>query len=236
MRPVNKGAIPKNADGSDKNFTDYKQAKDDLRTRLGSFCSYCEMNIDNQPDIEHISPKSKKPELEKEWNNFLVACKSCNIIKDNNNEDRDGFVFPDTHNTAFLYNYSILGVSVKDNLPNDVKILATATFNLVQLNRKLDTSSRTDDRALARLHAWDKAQDALKDFLELLPVTSTPEKKHALVNLAANTCNGFFSLWIQIFKDYPEVKKAILENVRGTAIECYDESFNPKENLRRSDS
>ncbi len=228
MRPVNKGSIPKNTDGSDKKFTDYKQVKDDLRTRLGSFCSYCEMNIDNQPDIEHVSPKSKKPELETDWNNFLLACKPCNIIKDNNNANRDGYVFPDTHNTAFLYDYSILGVRVKDNLPNDVKILATATFNLVQLNRKLDTSSRTDDRALARLNAWNKAQDALKDFLEL------PEN-NAMIRQTARSCNGFFSLWIQIFKDYPEVKKAILENVSGTDMECYDENFNPKENLRRSD-
>lgn len=40
-------------------------------------------------------------------------------------------------------------------------------------------------------------------------------------------------MWIQIFKDYPEVKKAILENVSGTALECYDENYNPKEDLSR---
>lgn len=235
MRPINRGEIPKKEDGvTDKVYTSYKQAKDDLRGRLGAFCSYCEMNIDNQSDIEHVSPKSKNPELEKKWNNFLLACKSCNIIKDNNNETRDGFVFPDTHNTAFLYEYSIDGVRVKNDLPENIKALAKATFDLVQLDRKLDTSGRSDDRKVARNNSWEKAQEALKDFLELLPVTSAPEKKHALVNLAASTCNGFFSLWIQIFKDYPEVKKAILENTNGTDMECYDENFNPKENLRRA--
>ena len=40
-------------------------------------------------------------------------------------------------------------------------------------------------------------------------------------------------MWIQIFKDYPEVKKAILENVSGTALECYDENYNAKEDLSR---
>ncbi len=103
MRPINRGLIPKNEDGTDKIYTSYGQAKDDLRERLSSFCSYCEMNIDNQPDIEHVSPKSKNSDLEKEWNNFLLGCKTCNIIKDDKNENRNGFVFPDTHNTSFLY-------------------------------------------------------------------------------------------------------------------------------------
>jgi uncharacterized protein (TIGR02646 family) len=230
MRPVNRGNIPKQEDGvSDKVYTSYKQAKDDLRDRLGSFCSYCEMNIDNQPDIEHVSPKSKNPELENEWNNFLLACKSCNIIKNNNNDNRKNYVFPDTHNTSFLYEYSIDGVRVKDDLHEDIKALATATFDLVQLNRKLDTSGRLDDRIVARNNSWEKAQEALKDFLEL-------PTHDAMIRQTARSCNGFFSMWIQIFQDYPEVKKAILENVNGTNMECYDENFNPKKDLQRSAS
>jgi len=226
MRPVNRGEIPKKEDGSDKVYTSYKQAKDDLRERLGSYCSYCEMNIENQPDIEHVSPKSKDPTLEKEWSNFLSACKSCNIIKDDNNDGRNGYVFPDTHNTSFLYEYSENNVTVKDNLPDDIKVLATATFNLVNLNRKLDTSNMTDDRQFARNNSWNKAQEALKDFLVL------PEND-AMIRQTARSCNGFFSMWIQIFKDYPEVKKAILENINGTDMQCYDENFNPKEDLSR---
>ncbi len=226
MRPVNRGRIPKDENGIDKVYTSYKQAKDDLRERLDSFCSYCEMNIDNQADIEHVSPKSKNPDLEKEWNNFLLACKTCNNMKDNINDTRDGFVFPDTHNTSFLYEFSINGVRVKDDLSSTIKILATATFDLVKLNRDVDTTSRIDDRKLARNNSWNKAQEALADFLEL---SDNP----AMIRQTARSCNGFFSLWIQVFKDYPEVKKAILKNVHGTAMECYDENLNPKEDLIR---
>ena len=226
MRPVNRGDIPKNEDGTDKIYTKYGQAKDDLRNRLGSFCSYCEMNIDNQPDIEHISPKSKNPELETTWDNFLLACKPCNIIKDNNNQDRMGYVFPDTHNTAFLYEYSMKDIKVRDDLDNSIKELATATFDLVQLNRKFDTSGRSDDRAIARLNSWDKAQEAFNDLLEL-------PTEPAMIRQTARSCNGFFSMWIQIFKDYPEVKKAILENINGTALDCYDEDSNPIEDISR---
>ena len=226
MRPVNRGLIPKNEDGTDKVYASFGQAKDDLRERLSSFCSYCEMNIDNQPDIEHVSPKSKNSDLEKVWSNFLLGCKTCNTIKNNKNDNRNGFVFPDTHNTSFLYEYSNSGIKVKDNLLEDIKLLATATFDLVELNRDTDTTGRTDDRKLARNNSWNKAQEAFKDFLEL-------PHNEAMIRQTARSCNGFFSMWIQIFKDYPEVKKAILENVSGTALECYNENYNPKEDLNR---
>jgi uncharacterized protein (TIGR02646 family) len=225
MRAVEKGLIPKDEDGTDKIYTKYGQAKDDLRDRLSSFCSYCEMNIDNQPDIEHVSPKSKNSDLETSWDNFLLACKPCNIIKDNNNDDRIGYVFPDTDNTSFLYEYSITGVKVRDDLDDAIKVLATKTFNLVKLNRKLDTSGRSDDRAMARLNSWHKAQDALNDLIE----SPSP----AMTRATARSCNGFFSMWIQLFKDYPEVKKAILENVNGTALDCYDEDFSPIDEISR---
>ena len=226
MRPVSKGEIPRKEDGSNREYTSYGQAKDDLRDRIDSFCSYCEMNIENQPDIEHVSPKSTNPDLETTWSNFLLACKPCNIIKSNDNENRDGYVFPDTNNTSFLYEYSINGVKVRDDLEDDIKDLATATFDLVKLNRKLDTSNRSDDRAIARLNSWHKAQEALVDLLEL-PTNA------AMIRQTARSCNGFFSMWIQIFKDYPEVKRNILNNVSGTALDCYDENINPIENISR---
>ena len=226
MRPIKKGAVPKKEDRTDKEYTSYGQAKDDLRDRIDSFCSYCEMNIENQPDIEHVSPKSTNPDLETTWSNFLLACKPCNIIKSNDNKNRDGYVFPDTNNTSFLYEYSINGVKVRDNLEDDIKDLATATFDLVELNRKLDTSNRSDDRAIARLNSWNKAQEALVDLLEL-PTNA------AMIRQTARSCNGFFSMWIQIFKDYPEVKRNILNNVAGSALDCYDENINPIENISR---
>ena len=226
MRSINKGTVPKKEDGTDKEYTSYGQAKDDLRDRIDSFCSYCEMNIENQPDIEHVSPKSVNPHLETAWSNFLLACKPCNIIKSNDNETRDGYVFPDTNNTSFLYEYSINGVKVKDDLDDQIKVLATATFNLVKLNRKVDTSNRSDDRAIARLNSWNKAQEALIDLLEL---PTDP----AMIRATARSCNGFFSMWLQIFKDYPEVKRNILNNVAGTALDCYDENINPIENISR---
>ncbi len=74
MRPVNKGVVS-------KVYTDYKMAKWDLVKRLGNYCSYCEMNTDNQNDVEHVVSKSKDNSLKLSWENFLIGCKTCNIIK-----------------------------------------------------------------------------------------------------------------------------------------------------------
>ncbi len=230
MRPVNRGFVPKNEDGTDKIYINYRQAKDDLIERLGSFCSYCEMGVKNQPDIEHVIPKSVNPDLERKWDNFLLACKPCNIIKDNNNKSREGYVFPDTQNTAFLYEYSISGVKVRDDLDAETKKLANATFNLVELNRPTDTTNREDDRARARHTSWGEAQDALADYLILLP--STPNRE-ILVKRIAKSCQGFFTQWLQVFKEHPKVKRAILENVAGSAMECYDKKINPLKKLSR---
>lgn len=102
MRPVNKG------NGNNKNYSEYKYAKDDLKNVLGPYCSYCEMNISNQADIEHVEPQSKNSNLINSWSNWLLACKTCNRMKLNNKNSRIGYIFPDDDNTGFAYTYSII--------------------------------------------------------------------------------------------------------------------------------
>lgn len=51
MRTIDKGR-------NEKIVSDYKQFRDDLVERIGCYCSYCEMKIDNQPDVEHVVSKS----------------------------------------------------------------------------------------------------------------------------------------------------------------------------------
>lgn len=232
MRPINRGAIPKNEDGSDLEFKAYSAVKIPLKDRLGSFCSYCEMNIDNQVDIEHVSPKSKNPDLELDWSNFLLGCKACNTIKGNSNQDRDGYVFPDQDNTAFLYDYLTSDVKVDPTLDTNIKPLAQATLDLVQLDRRVDTSNRADDRFYAREQARAKANLALEQYIKIS--SSAPHVTPDLNIMTANSCNSFFSMWLQIFKDYPEVKRLILQNVSGTAMKCYDQNILPIKELERS--
>ncbi len=218
MRPINKGTAP-------TVYTKYSEAKDDLRDKLGNYCSYCEMNISNGMDIEHISPKSKNDDLINNWDNLLIACKVCNRIKSDNNENRIGYIFPDTHNTAYAYKYAKTKVSVNESLVEDENVLAQATIDLVDINRKKDSTNRKDDRYVARLVEWEKAIDSLKDYES----NSCDE----VLRQIGRTPSGFISSWLTVFKDHIEVKKEILSKTLGTDYRCFDDDFNPVKSLAK---
>ena len=217
MRPIKRG---KNS----KIYTEYGQAKDDLKNEFGAYCSYCEMNTDNQVDIEHILPKEHYPTLITEWSNFLLACKACNRQKWDKNIKKENYIFPDTDNTAYAYKYSQTKVTVNQDLDDNEKILAQNTLDLVDINRKKDSKKRDDDR-VTRSQEWNKALDSLADYKEC----KTPQ----MLRQIGRSPSGFFSSWLEIFKEYPEIKKEILENVNGSAMECYDEDINPIQSLVR---
>lgn len=227
MRPVDKRKHPLDENGDPKEYTEYGQAKDDLKNALGYYCSYCEMNISNQADVEHVIPK-KKPkgkDLILDWGNFLLGCKTCNREKSNNNDDREGYLFPDTHNTAYAYKYTKTKVLINSELTDEESEKAQATLDLVNINRKKDSNGRVDDRRFARLREWQKAVESLKDYKIF---SSEP-----MARQIGRSPEGFFSLWLEVFKDYPEVKKEILCNKPGTAQKCYDQEWNPVKTLKR---
>jgi len=70
MRPVQRGPEPVDADGSERQFRDYKDARTDLIDRIGQYCSYCEMKLDAALDVEHVQPKTHHPNLKLAWSNF----------------------------------------------------------------------------------------------------------------------------------------------------------------------
>ncbi|MGE3794169.1 MAG: HNH endonuclease [Dehalococcoidia bacterium] len=54
-----------------------------LEVETGGKCAYCESRIDHVdfPNIEHIVPKSRFPDLVCDWGNLTLACTKCNIAK-----------------------------------------------------------------------------------------------------------------------------------------------------------
>lgn len=54
-----------------------------LKDETGSKCAYCDSRIGHvsYPHVEHMVPKSVRPELAHEWDNLTVACAVCNVEK-----------------------------------------------------------------------------------------------------------------------------------------------------------
>lgn len=100
MRPVQRGAAPASP------FTEYRQAFKPLRDRLGAYCSFCEREIPTHLAVEHVQSKAKHPNLELVWENFLLACGNCNSTKNDRNDTRAGYLWPDENNTQLAFSYA----------------------------------------------------------------------------------------------------------------------------------
>jgi 5-methylcytosine-specific restriction endonuclease McrA len=56
------------------------------------------------PEVEHVIPVANQgPELD--WDNFLLACKYCNVNKLDHNKDRTSYIWPDQDNTFRALEY-----------------------------------------------------------------------------------------------------------------------------------
>jgi uncharacterized protein (TIGR02646 family) len=61
----------------------HRQIKETLRLEVQKRCAYCEAFVDDVsfPHVEHIVPKSARPELAHRWRNLTSACGRCNTAK-----------------------------------------------------------------------------------------------------------------------------------------------------------
>jgi uncharacterized protein (TIGR02646 family) len=227
MRPVDKGVAL-------KTYTNYKKARDDLIDRIGCICSYCEMPINNSAEVEHVIPKNYDKTLELKWENFLLSCTYCNSTKNDRNQSRDEYIFPDEDNTALAFIYSENKIIEPSKILTDKEtVLARNTISLMRLDRdkeEIAIGNYRDTRWLSRQNVWNEAKEWLndyKDYQEENIKEFTIKKIKSVVNFS-----GFFSIWMTVFKDYPEVKNAIINGVKGTAVNCFDQDGNPKRGVR----
>lgn len=232
MRPVERGAWP-TKNGERVKFKKYSRARGDLVDRMGQFCSYCEQMLPASVAVEHVQPKALEPGLEKDWENFLLACTNCNSTKGDKEVDLNQFVWPDKDYTYLYFSYSADGkVRVKSGLSSREKEKAEALIKLVGLQKrppKVGTvayQEASDRRWVNRKAEWAIAETVKKDdYLVLKEVF--PER--ALNTLAVAAGKGFWSVWYTVFKDLPEVRKRLIEQYKGTCAGCFDSSGRPVE-------
>lgn len=224
MRPVERGSRPLNSDGSPKLYTAYANARRDLIERMGQYCAYCNQKLPASLAVEHVQPKSLAAELVVEWENFLLTCTNCNSHKSDKPVTLASFVWPDVHNTHMAFIYTSDGkVKVNDGLPELVKNKAQQLLDLVGLQKYPNNPTASDRRWINRKEAFLKASLALTLYKEAAKKGAAAEFEKALGIWSSD--NGFFSVWLFIFNDYPNVKKEIIKAFVGTA-NCFNQNYN----------
>ncbi|WP_217542796.1 HNH endonuclease [Vibrio metschnikovii] len=233
MRPVRRGASP-----FQNKLSNYKDAKTDLISRISkgeykgihvaSYCSYCERPIKQNLAVEHIQPKKgkyAKPELEVSWSNFLLSCVNCNSTKGSRGVFFDYLFFPDRDNTFNAFVYSPDGRVIAN--PNNgvaVQNVAKNTLWLTGLDKDSDETLDINgnlialDRVSQRMEVWGIAEMHLDMYIRN---ADNNDIKDAIVFMMLSS--GYFSIWMTIFSEYPEMTTKFIDSISGTRESgCFD--------------
>lgn len=225
MRPIERGPIPLQDNGTRKSYKSYGSARRDLIDRMGQYCSYCNQKLPSSLAVEHVQPKSVEPQLELEWDNFLLGCTNCNSIKTDNPVNLDNFIWPEIHNTHIALIYLEGGeIEVNPTLSEPLKQRTQNLINLVGLQRYPDNPTASDRRWKNRKETFIKAKEALTLYHEALTKGAERGFERALGLWASDS--GFFSIWLQVFSAYPTVKLQIISCFNGTARNAFDDRGN----------
>ena len=235
MRPVTKKCVGESREFEDgtvhmvqEDYNPYGNARPVLLANLGHYCSYCEEVFHNGTNLqtEHVQPKGfekdcVKPyqDLSTKWDNFLLGCATCNGKGNKGNKDvrLDEIHLPHRNNTYLSLLYKEAGVVIPNPaLPEKSRLHAKALIELLGLDKK---DSDTDGRCGMRRATWDMAVLCLDEY------ERGEIKLPRLIDYIKN--RGGWSIWFTVFKDYKEVREALVNEFPGTSRECFDENFNP---------
>ena len=205
MRPVQRPDI-------DKTYTTYKSYLKPLIKSFGQYCSYCERP--DKLDVEHVVPKSKDRDLEVAWSNLLLGCARCNRdFKKDKNDSRYGYLWPDKHDTFHAFIYEETGrVIVNPKLDDATQQAAERLKSLVKLEDGLEQQKTLN---LGRKAAFNQAK-MMKGLFDAGALDAD-----SLMVMIKN--NSFWSVWMTVFADVPDVKERLLNDPAfpGTAKQYF---------------
>jgi len=224
VRPVNKGETPYVL------IKNYGEALPYLEERIGCYCSYCEFPISHVPEVEHIFAKSKGGSLT-EWANLLLVCKYCNtrkgtIIGDNIKEI---WLWPDINNTFLAFTYDGSKPKVNENFMKNIDESLLTRAKIMFADLKLDniplSPNDKDRRWMKRLNTYNKAKEYFNDWQMFKNSKYEGQLLKCIFDLAKS--EGFFSVWMNIFADEPEVCNGLINSFIGTDKNSFDNNGKP---------
>lgn len=230
MRPIIKGNNPIDENGDIIVFTEYARSRRYLIDRIGEYCSYCERKIEANLAVEHVQPKNPNPSLALEWSNFLLACVNCNSTKGHEPIILNEFVWPDMDNTFIFFDYNDTGIVnipakiIDQNLRNKIQKM----LDLVGLQKHpprkgtANWEKASDRRFNHRIQAWSDANH----YMELYRNAQDDIRQTILpLIITIVSHQGFWSLWMNVFSDFPEVQIELVNNFAGTNAGLFQHLF-----------
>lgn len=220
MRPVNKGEAP------DVIFKQYQDALPYLEKRIGGYCSFCEFHIQHVPEVEHREAKSQGGE-ELEWKNLLLLCKYCNTRKGMIVKAGDGekYLWPDRDDTFHAFSYSEdipkLNEAYLATVDADIRDKAKNLYGILKLDNIPVSPKDKDRRYLARSEARNQALLSREGWEKIKHTSERELFFQQIIMLAKAT--GFFSVWMEIFKDDKEIMFGLVNAFEGTRKELMGE-------------
>lgn len=128
-------------------------------------CAYCESHVRHVAygDIEHIVPKSARPELTFEWPNLTLACDVCNTNKSNHFGNHEDLVDPYVVDPADHFDFPGAMVIPKPGSRPGLGTETTLKLNRIELLEK--RSERLKNLA-RQLHLLTEVDPALREILK----------------------------------------------------------------------
>lgn len=216
MRPIRRNDRPAAAE-----YSSFSDAKADLVSRMGRYCSYCEREIATVLAVEHIQPKGLPAysELELEWTNFLLACVNCNSTKKDKDVILSDVLLPDRDNTAAAFVYlddGSVGLS-PEVMGTATESKANRILSLTGLDKRYSETVDANGNAVAldRIAQRKEALGTARLALTLYASSPSDEVMTCIVIMAKAT--GYFSIWYKVFVDVPEILLQLIRNFPGTS-------------------
>jgi len=230
MRPVEKGPGPAPLDPALDVERERSRLRRELRDAIGRYCSYCERAVQSGIHLEHKQPKDAVPDNADAWANLLLACLNCNSSKPKRELHRTAYHWPDECNTAWVFSYGQDGeVHPNPELEDEQVARALRTLELTGLDRGPGhpEHSGLDERWNDRREAWQIAAGQ-RINLALNPGSVQRDRIEQVARAV-----GFFSVWMTVFRDDPDMCHRFIAAFPGTACGCFDENGAPKPSVER---
>ena len=139
---LNKVPNPKSEDWKNRDY--WRKSLPDLYTSYNKICAYSAQWIprpEGSPTVDHFLPKSAKPELAYEWDNFRLASLRMNARKN----DFQDVIDPCKLNLGdFILDFPVLSISASFNLSDSLKKQIMDTIDRLKLNDEICKQGRLE--------------------------------------------------------------------------------------------